>query len=171
VPAGFTQDGLPIALELLGRPFDEGTLLSLAYAYEQSAHPRQPPFSTPPLGADGRAPAPATFTVRVPVPNEEPQAALTVEFTFDVTRGELAYRASLRGVPTDRIFGAWIQRGGAGEKGAAMYPVLMRGERQGSATIVLPSTEHARLKEGRFYLAVYTRGSPLGAARGQLALR
>jgi Asp-tRNA(Asn)/Glu-tRNA(Gln) amidotransferase A subunit family amidase len=35
VPAGFTVDGLPIGIELLGRPFAESTLLALAYAYER----------------------------------------------------------------------------------------------------------------------------------------
>jgi amidase len=170
MPAGTTPDGLPIGLELLGRAFDEAKLLALAYSYEQAVHPRQPPFSTPPLEA-GQAPSPAGFTTRVAVSNESPGAALTVQFTFDRTRGELSYRASLAGVPAERVFGAWIQRGGADEKGAAMYPVLMRQELQGAGTIVLPPGEHARLKDGRFYLAVYTRGSPSGAARAQLALR
>ena len=55
VPAGVTNDGLPIGLELLGRAFDEARLLALAYSYEQASHPRQPPFSAPPL-VNGRAP-------------------------------------------------------------------------------------------------------------------
>jgi aspartyl-tRNA(Asn)/glutamyl-tRNA(Gln) amidotransferase subunit A len=34
VPCGFSRDGLPIGLQLIGRPFDEVRLLNLAYAYE-----------------------------------------------------------------------------------------------------------------------------------------
>jgi amidase len=49
VPAGFTTDELPVGLEFLGRPFTEGTLLGLAYAYEQGTHRRRPPATAPPL--------------------------------------------------------------------------------------------------------------------------
>lgn len=38
IPCGLSQDGLPIGLQLLGRRFDEATLLRVAHAYEQ-AHP------------------------------------------------------------------------------------------------------------------------------------
>ncbi|MBI3624854.1 MAG: Asp-tRNA(Asn)/Glu-tRNA(Gln) amidotransferase subunit GatA [Candidatus Rokubacteria bacterium] len=36
MPGGFTPGGLPIGLQLIGKPFDEATLLSAAYAYEQA---------------------------------------------------------------------------------------------------------------------------------------
>ena len=36
LPCGFSQGGLPIGLQLIGRPFGEETLLRAAYAYEQS---------------------------------------------------------------------------------------------------------------------------------------
>ena len=34
VPCGLTSSGLPIGLQLIGRPFDEALLLQIAYAYE-----------------------------------------------------------------------------------------------------------------------------------------
>ncbi|WP_458189077.1 amidase [Haladaptatus sp. NG-WS-4] len=49
VPAGLTDDGLPVGVELLGKPYDEATLLTLAYAFEQLADPRVPPETTPSL--------------------------------------------------------------------------------------------------------------------------
>jgi len=49
VPAGFTDDGLPVGLELLGRPFVEARLLGLGYAFEQGTHHRRPPPTTPAL--------------------------------------------------------------------------------------------------------------------------
>ncbi len=38
LPCGFTQTGLPIGLQLLGRPFEEGTILSAAHHYEETQH-------------------------------------------------------------------------------------------------------------------------------------
>jgi amidase len=47
MPAGFTEDGVPVGFEILGEPFSESTLLRIAYAYEQSAKPRRAPKLTP----------------------------------------------------------------------------------------------------------------------------
>ncbi|WP_082311251.1 amidase family protein [Paenibacillus sp. FJAT-27812] len=53
VPAGFVDNGmlpkLPQNIELLGRPFDEQTLIKLAYSYEQHTHHREAPSTTPAL--------------------------------------------------------------------------------------------------------------------------
>ncbi len=37
VPCGFTPDGLPVGLQIAGKPFDEPTVFRAAYAYEQRA--------------------------------------------------------------------------------------------------------------------------------------
>ncbi len=46
VPCGFSKEGLPIGLQLAGRPFDEETVLRVAHAYEQATdwHLRRPPI-------------------------------------------------------------------------------------------------------------------------------
>ncbi len=46
VPCGFSEAGLPMALQLAGRPFDELTVLRAAHAYEQATewHSRRPPI-------------------------------------------------------------------------------------------------------------------------------
>jgi len=36
VPCGFSRDGLPIGMQLIGKPFGEETILKTAYAYEQA---------------------------------------------------------------------------------------------------------------------------------------
>ena len=53
VPAGFTaSDGMPVGLEFLGRPFDEGKLIGICFAYEQGFSKRKLPSITPPLEAE-----------------------------------------------------------------------------------------------------------------------
>ena len=46
VPCGFTGAGLPVGLQLAGRPFDEGTVLRAAAAYEDATGwgQRRPPL-------------------------------------------------------------------------------------------------------------------------------
>ena len=44
-PSGLSDDGLPMGLQIVGRPFDEATVLRVAHAYEQTARfiDRRPP--------------------------------------------------------------------------------------------------------------------------------
>ena len=44
VPCGFSAQGLPLSLQIAGRPFDESTVLRLGHAYEQATewHRRRP---------------------------------------------------------------------------------------------------------------------------------
>jgi len=49
VPAGFTRDQLPTGITFLGRPYDDGDMIKLAYAYEQATRHRKPPASVTPL--------------------------------------------------------------------------------------------------------------------------
>ena len=46
LPCGFSAKGLPIGLQLIGKPFDEATLLRTAHAFEQATewHKRTPKF-------------------------------------------------------------------------------------------------------------------------------
>ena len=55
VPAGFSKPtataplGVPIGMDILGRPWSEGRLIQIAHGFEQATHFRKPPNSTPPL--------------------------------------------------------------------------------------------------------------------------
>ena len=55
VPAGYSRplpsapDGVPIGMDLLGRPFDDGRLVRLAYAWEQNGLRRKWSSNAPPL--------------------------------------------------------------------------------------------------------------------------
>ncbi|PLS07095.1 amidase family protein [Neobacillus cucumis] len=43
IPAGFSDNGLPIGMEMLGKAFDEPTLIKLAYSYQEATHHREAP--------------------------------------------------------------------------------------------------------------------------------
>jgi len=47
MPCGYTASGLPIGMQIVGRPFGEGTVLRTAHAYEKNsdAHTKRPPLS------------------------------------------------------------------------------------------------------------------------------
>ena len=47
VNCGFTEAGLPMGMQIIGRPFDDGTVLRAGHLYEQSTpwHTRRPPVS------------------------------------------------------------------------------------------------------------------------------
>ena len=55
VPAGFSKPtataplGVPIGMDILGRPWSEGRLIQIAHGFEQATHFRKPPKSAPPL--------------------------------------------------------------------------------------------------------------------------
>ena len=46
VPAGFTADGLPVGMQVVGKPFDEPTVLRVGHTYERHArwYERRPPI-------------------------------------------------------------------------------------------------------------------------------
>ncbi len=46
VPMGYTGGNLPAGIQFLGRIFDEGTLIEIAFAYEQGTMHRKPPPET-----------------------------------------------------------------------------------------------------------------------------
>ena len=45
MPAGFTADGLPLSIQLIGHPFDEAMIYRVAAAYEEATRwcDRRPP--------------------------------------------------------------------------------------------------------------------------------
>src|SRR5262249_47977225 len=47
LPCGFTPDGLPVGLQIVGRPFDEATVLRVADSYQRATdwHTRRPPLA------------------------------------------------------------------------------------------------------------------------------
>jgi amidase len=146
LPAGFTTDGVPVGIELLGRPWSEPMLLSLGYSYEQGSHHRRPPPTTPPL-LDGKAPLPVMFATETDT--------LRVAFTFDMTTGRLAYAPALAG--SDALIAAALHRAVDGANGPVLVRLVDPAGRPISADIVLNGPEREALAAGKLYIEARTR--------------
>ena len=163
MPAGFTNDGLPIALELLGGAWEEARLLKYAYAWEQASKPRRPPFSTPPL-VKGVAPAATSAEVAV--------GSASVKFTYDVTTGALRYEATTaKMAPADRVLGLALHRSDGDKPGPIVAHLLGPNQINGSGTVTMRGRNREDLVGGRLFVQFYTRQVPLGAERQRVTLR
>ena len=105
VPAGFMAEGLPVGIELIGRPFADARLVSLAYAFEQLGARRRAPFSTPAL-VRGLAPKPVAF---VTVTSKE-AASVNARFTYNPSQSTLEFATRVSGVPTSQIEAVVLSR-------------------------------------------------------------
>jgi hypothetical protein len=163
MPAGFSADGLPIGLELLGGAWEEARLLKYAYAWEQASKLRQPPFSTPPL-VKGAAPAPTTADIAI--------SSAAVKLTYDQTTGALRYDATAsKMAPADRVLGLTLQRSDGDKPGPIVAHLLAPNQISGSGTLVLKGRNREDLVAGKLYVHFYTKQMPLGFERQRIALR
>ncbi len=163
MPAGFTADGLPVGLELLGLPFDDARLLALGYSFERSYHPRRPPANTPPLVA-GRAPDPVVYEVVAVGPGGN----ATGRFVYDVTTGALTYDVTVSEVPAEQVHSVNLLRAVDGDTGPVVHRLAGPGVGVASGVLTLRLAERNALVQGRLYLSVYTTAHPGGAVRGAL---
>jgi hypothetical protein len=148
-PAGFSDGGVPVGVELLGAEWTEAALLKMAYAYEQAAHPRRPPFSTPAL-VNGAAPAPRKLTAKA--------GNGSVSFVYDVTMSRLEY--GVAALPD--VVGLALHRGPANENG----PVIAVFDPQATSAraIKLSAVDRDALEHGRVYLELVSKNGSASRA-------
>jgi amidase len=151
-PAGFTADGLPIGLELLGGAFQEQELLSLGYAMERTLNVRRPPFSTPAL-VNGKAPAAKTATTTV--------AGASLKLTYDETTSRLQY--ALTTTAGDPPAAVWIHLGTPSKPGAGRHLLFGPGQPM-AGSVTLAAVDRKALAEGALMVRFFPRD-----ARGAVA--
>lgn len=152
VPAGFTSDGLPVGVELLGRSFDDAKLVSYAYAYEQATHHRRAPARTPALRG----------AVSVPLMSWNASAAVaasvvSAKLVFDPTTSELTYDVTTAGFADGEILAATIHRVTTGESGPVIYVLANHDFKSVKGTEKLSDPDRERLMSGSLYLRIATR--------------
>ena len=162
MPAGFSTDGLPIALELLGGAWEEAKLLKYAYASEQATKPRRPPFSTPPL-MSGVAPAPTSADVTI--------GSAVIKFSYDATTGALRYEAATaKMTPSDRVLALALHRSDGDKPGPIVAQLLAPNQIIGSGTLTMRGRNREDLVAGKLYVQLYTKQAPLGFERQKITL-
>jgi Asp-tRNA(Asn)/Glu-tRNA(Gln) amidotransferase A subunit family amidase len=168
MPAGFTADGLPVGVELMGHPFADARLVALAFAFEQSGARRRPPPTTPPL-VNGRAPAPVAFTTTALASAGRARAS----FVFDPGRSELGYDLRVTGVAAERVQAVVLRRADTTRAGRVVARLSGPGMMRAAGKLPLSGIDRMALTDGRLVLALFTSGesgeAPLQARRPRAA--
>ncbi|MFN0181040.1 MAG: amidase [Gemmatimonadales bacterium] len=154
VPAGFTADGLPVGLEVIGRAFDDVRLVEIAAGFERLGTRRRPPPTTPPLVA-GRGPVAARFTATA----RGAGVAATGVFRFEPATGGLDYDVTVVGANGGRVQAVVLRRGGVGgAAGPVIQRVLGPGDRRGRGQVVLTGLNREALGGGALTMEVFVAG-------------
>jgi len=149
LPAGFTADGLPVAIELLGRPFADVRLVSLAYAFEQLGPRRQPPYSTPRL-VNGRAPTARSFATTARVGG----GSARVQFSYEPVQSALAYDLRVAGVEPSRLTAVVLRRRDAGGSMRVVHTLAGPNVSAARGSAVLTMPNRAALLKGDLVLSI-----------------
>jgi hypothetical protein len=154
MPAGFTGDGLPVGVELLGRAFDDAKLVSYAYAYEQATHPRRAPARTPALGG-GLNIVLITWQSGAQAPGAN--GTVSAKLTFDPTTNELTYTVTAAGFPEGDIVAATIHRTTKGDSGPVISVLSNHAFHSISGTEKLSDPDREKMMSGSLYLRIASR--------------
>ena len=151
MPAGFTGDGVPVGIELMGAAWSESKLLAAAFSYEQATRPRTPPAATPAL-VNGRAPATRAFVVNL--------NGAHVTFSFDPPAGLLSWDAV-----STRPLVASLHRGQAGP---ALATLMTDGASEAAGQVILLPADRDALRANGLFIAVRTMEAPRHVERAPL---
>lgn len=166
MPAGFTGDGLPVGVELLGRALDDAKLVSYAYAYEQATHRRRAPARTPALG--GRSSV-SLLTWQASAQAAGGKGTVSAKFTFDPATGELKYDVTAAGFPEGELLAATIHRAAKGESGPVLWVLANHAFQDVTETQMLSDPDRERMMSGGLYLRIAARSK--GADNLRLSLK
>ena len=149
MPVGFTVDGLPVGLELLGRAFSDARLVALAFAFEQTGTHRHAPSTTPPLVA-GRAPHAHTLTLIT----RTTAATVRTTFAFDATQNLLSWTLQRTTTQPQHVLAVVLRRTSVtGTR--VMARLIGPGMTHARGALTLNAVERLALHDGRLSVALY----------------
>ena len=169
LPAAFTDDGLPVGLELLGRPFAEAELLRMGRAFERTTPVRRPPPTTPslPAGSSGTKVAFQASTGVAPA-QQDVQPGFEASFRLDAARHVLAFEIRVVGVEQADLLLGTLR---SSERGPIVGRLLRSGETRASGELPLSDESGDALRAGQLVVQLFTRPAPLGGASAPVVVR
>jgi len=163
IPAGFTADGLPVAIELLGRPFSDVRLVAMGYAFEQLGPRRRAPFTTPAL-VNGRPPAPVSFSTTAAAGSATARAV----FTYDRAAAVLRYDLRVSGARPATVQAVVLRRRDGAGRVRVVHRLSGPGTPAAAGVTTLGPLDRDALAAGQLLLSVVT--SELTAFNASLRL-
>jgi amidase len=159
MPAGFTAEGVPVGMELLGRPFADARLVSLGYAFEQAGTRRRAPTTTPPLGSTARE---QQVRATVAAGNASARAA----FTFERGLDRVAWDVVVLGAQPGDVLGVYLQQADSAGNRMVLHRLVGPGALRGTGRGLLRPSEREALRQGKLSVRLVTRLVPGGRDAG-----
>jgi len=164
LPAGWV-DGLPVGMELLGRPFEDARVVALGYAFEQATTLRRAPAITPAL--DGaRSPSVVSAEVRA----ASSGGAVSGRFAYDAAAATLAYEVLVEGTPPGDVYAVVLRHMDDAGRWSVAAQLSGPGVLRADGVVPLSTTLRRSLEGSELHLELLTRGAPVQSARAPLVL-
>lgn len=166
IPGGFTSEGLPVGVELLGRPFADAHLVAMAYAFEQAGPRRHAPSITPSLVAPRVLASRAAFAASA----RDGAGTASASFTFDASSSEMTYDVRVRGISAKQIDAVVLRRVDSTGAERVVQRLAGPGVERGTGRFVLNPTDRRALDAGMLRIALFTTDQTARGTEGSLAV-
>ena len=147
MPAGFTADGLPVAVELFSRPFEDARLVGYSHVFENATRHRRAPARTPALDKLS------------PIRWQASNAALQAKFSLNPSTGELSYTITATGLPAADILALTLHRKDKEENGPVIAVFANRDFKTIEGTLTLSDPDRERLSTSGLYLRLASKST------------
>ena len=160
VPAGFTPDGLPVGVELFGRPLDDAKLLAYAYSYEQATRFRRAPARTPALQGKTALPLLSWQAKLISTSGN-----VSGSFSLNPATSELTYKLAASNFAPGELLALTLHRQGKERSGPIVQVLSNRSFSTLEGALTLSDPDRAALLSGGLYLRFGIRSQPVAGLR------
>ncbi len=157
-PAGFSANGMPVGMELIGGLLADARLLAIAHAVEQERNTREAPAVTPSLNDPS-----ALQNKTVNLDYAEGGIQFGGELTFDPLRNVLAYEIEVRegSVGSVRAITLAIETAnGASRAEPIVHNVLAAGANSSRGEYFMSAEFRRAFRESRVYMRIFADSLP-----------